>query len=822
MLAKLRLALSLFRASWLRTLITIVGIGATVSLVGAVLLVQYAFTTSADEQLDGIYSEYSVVVQSPTGEPIPQPILTEVLAAEGIDTAVPVGQYETRIQGTPAALVTLPIEAEDAGELDELQSDAVPVAMSEPLQSRLGLAVGDHTTIVTPLGSMGVVLVPIPDGDEQERLNRSTYVVASAATLLQAGEVAGLAQPNLVLVKLAADADDAALREVVAANSPGVELQDRTQARAAMLAGLRSLLQTLPLVALIAISLSAVLVFAIIRTSTIAQLRSLTMLRALGASSCQLMGLAVISALVHSVLGALLGIGLSKGLADGLLDSIPVSIRNSSAQVLKIDYVPTISLAVLVSVAIIGAAAAWFALKPALNSSVEDRLRDPGEARRRAGSVVLFLALGVVFAAIGIAIVLIKPRELWFVSSIAILIAWLLVSMVAVPLLLRVFDRASRRSRAGWVGTSGGTPPGQLQASALVMSATLAMLVALAGAGENLQLSAYPTQRGMDQIDLLVEQVSVDDVPTLHTLTAATMTQVAQVDGVDQVKPIQMGYMSLLGSRVLVQGVSPDSLLPVVVEGRDAYGELSPGEVYISTQFAADHNLAAGDSFEILARDGGTVQLAVLGPVTSFLWPNGLIVMDVTDTEQVWGARTYSSFEIVTNDRAGVRQRLLQAGGQFDDADTVVVTGEELAAAAWQVTKDSVGLYQTLSMVAFFVGILVAGGALALDTATRLREYGTVRAVGARNRFLAAMVLNRAAVLVGAGTVIGWAFGIVLQYYFAVTSASTQSLPITMHWTLTPTLTAVMAGAAVLIVASLGSILRIQRASAPSMLGAPD
>ncbi len=326
----------------------------------------------------------------------------------------------------------------------------------------------------------------------------------------------------------------------------------------------------------------------------------------------------------------------------------------------------------------------------------------------------------------------------------------------------------------------------------------------------------------MDQIDLLVEQVSVDDVPTLHTLTAATMTQVAQVDGVDQVKPIQMGYMSLLGSRVLVQGVSPDSLLPVVVEGRDAYGELSPGEVYISTQFAADHNLAAGDSFEILARDGGTVQLAVLGPVTSFLWPNGLIVMDVTDTEQVWGARTYSSFEIVTNDRAGVRQRLLQAGGQFDDADTVVVTGEELAAAAWQVTKDSVGLYQTLSMVAFFVGILVAGGALALDTATRLREYGTVRAVGARNRFLAAMVLNRAAVLVGAGTVIGWAFGIVLQYYFAVTSASTQSLPITMHWTLTPTLTAVMAGAAVLIVASLGSILRIQRASAPSMLGAPD
>ncbi len=314
----------------------------------------------------------------------------------------------------------------------------------------------------------------------------------------------------------------------------------------------------------------------------------------------------------------------------------------------------------------------------------------------------------------------------------------------------------------------------------------------------------------------------MDDIPTLRTLTVDTLKKLRQSDGVEDVKRIQVGHLSLHGSRVLLQGAQPDSELPVVVQGKADHGELRPGGAYISTQVAAEQSLSRGDSFELPSASGDALDIEVLGIVTSFLWTNGFIVVDVRDSERIWGSQSYSSYEVVARDRLGVRQALLETDGQLSDRSTLVATGEVQAAAARIVIRDSASLYQALSMVAFFATIVIAGGALALDTVTRLREYGTVQAVGVRNGFLAAMVIGRAAVLVGAGTFVGWVFGIILQYYLAVTSASTQSMPITMHWTVSPTLTAVGAGVFVLVVASVGSVWRVQRATAPSMLGAPD
>ncbi|PID96366.1 MAG: hypothetical protein CSA84_05025 [Actinomycetales bacterium] len=822
MMSKLRLSLALFRASWIRTIATIVGISATVSLVAAVFLVLDAFTTSADEQLDGVYSRFSTVVQSSSGAPIQDATLAELGAAGGVQEAVPVGQYEARMSDIPIALVSLPMSEQDAGKLGNIQGGALPVLMSDPLQERLNVSEGDTRDVVTPLGSLEIVVVGAPDGEGREQLNRATYVVAAASTLAEVRGFAELARPNMVLVNLEKSETDTELRQVVAAKGPVLELQDRTQARSALLAGLKSILQTLPLVAMVAALLSVVLVFALIRTSTITQLKSLTMLRSLGASSPQLMGLAFLSAFFYSSCGAALGILVSKPMATGLLQSIPVSVRNSSAQVLAIHYVPAVVIAVFLGVTIVGVASAWFALKPALDNSVVEQLRDDGQSRTPRMSVVLLILVGVAFGIAGIAIVVSRPRELWFLAILVIMVSWLAVSMVVVPMLLRMLDSVSRSWRPGWIGNSGGRQSAQLRASALVMSAVVAMMVSLAGAAENMRLSANPTVDGMERIDVMVQQVGVDDIPTLRTLTVATLEQLQQNDGVEDVKRVQMGYLSLRGSRVLLQGAEPDSELPVVLQGKADHGELRPGGAYISTQIAAEHHLGRGDTFELPTASGDALEIEVLGVVTSFLWPNGLVVLDVRDSERIWGSQTYSSYEVVAEDRLGVRQALLETDGQLSDHSTLVATGEVQAAAARKVIRDSASLYEALSMVALFAAIVIAGGALALDTVTRLREYGAVRAVGARNGFLAAMVISRAAVLVGAGTFVGWVFGIILQYYLAVTSASTQNMPITMHWTASPTLTAVGAGMFVLVIASVGSLWRVQRATAPSMLGAPD
>lgn len=53
-----RLALALFRTSWLRSLATVLGLAAAIGIATSVVLVIRAFNVSADEQLAGIFATH--------------------------------------------------------------------------------------------------------------------------------------------------------------------------------------------------------------------------------------------------------------------------------------------------------------------------------------------------------------------------------------------------------------------------------------------------------------------------------------------------------------------------------------------------------------------------------------------------------------------------------------------------------------------------------------------------------------------------------------------------------------------------------------------
>ncbi|MEI2827448.1 MAG: ABC transporter permease [Dermatophilaceae bacterium] len=783
----------------------------------SVLLVIGAFNASADEQLDAVFEQHHLLVSSEVDAPIPLASIDRLRVVPGVTETIPVGYRPGRIGNQPVVLVVAP--SDPAAQRSNNVSDGrVEVAMSRGLRTLTGLSAGGTGSV-----SIGGVLIPFVVGNDaasgQERFDRASYLVASSVSLAALG-LTDLAQPTAVLVAIST-ANDAAAVKAVAADMPGIMVQDREQAREAMLTGLRSVLMTLPLVAVIAFLLAIVLIYTIVRAGTIAQRRSLLLLRSLGATGPSLTGLAVSSALIHGLLGALLGTLAARPVAEGLLTSVPASIRNSSAVVLAVRVSPWVVTIAVVAVLLVSAAAAYAALRPVLILAVEDHYREspPLDRPRRRW---LGLGIGVLSLAMGIAAIILIPQKAAVIGPLAMVVAWATLGAAVVPVLMRWMDGRLTGTTAGFlsrIDDRGG--PNQLGSSALVISGAIALLVALGGAAVNLERSSMPTLAGMSDVDLMVQNVPSDDLPTLRDLPTSSVQTIAATPGVQAVRPMNMGYITLRGSRIVVQGVEPNSLLPVVREGTRSSGALEVGRVFVSTQIESDLGLTSGSTFTLPTQSGGERTFTVAGVVKSFLWPRGLLVMHVDDSRAMWGATSVSAVEVVADDPGEVAPRLT-AGLKSSGTPRVVATGRQLADAAEKVVIDSSQLYRSLSAVGLFVAALVASSAIALDTTTKSREFGTVRALGGSGGTLTAMVGVRSGAIVASGTLVGIVFGLLLQGVFAKVTAATQGLPVVAQWTAEPIMSALGAGAVVIVIATLTSARRLRRMSVPELMGIQD
>lgn len=86
-----------------------------------------------------------------------------------------------------------------------------------------------------------------------------------------------------------------------------------------------------------------------------------------------------------------------------------------------------------------------------------------------------------------------------------------------------------------------------------------------------------------------------------------------------------------------------------------------------------------------------------------------------------------------------------------------VITPEKLAANDVAMAKGLMGsIIDLLVGVAYVVGILVIGLTLYASVFERLREYGIMKALGARNSRLYQYVLGQALVFTGAGVALGF------------------------------------------------------------------
>ena len=187
-----------------------------------------------------------------------------------------------------------------------------------------------------------------------------------------------------------------------------------------------------------------------------------------------------------------------------------------------------------------------------------------------------------------------------------------------------------------------------------------------------------------------------------------------------------------------------------LVDGREPGAD---DELVIDRTTARQHDIAIGDQVSLLDRNATVVGLS---DETTF-WAGSIAFARITTLESLARAPGLRSFLIVTPEAGtspeALRDRLAIPGTEVLLKSDVIANDRKLMARVYDAP---IGL---MVAIAFVVGVLVVGLVIYTATIERRREYGALKAIGARNRTLYGVVATQAFIAVAAGAVSGIALG---------------------------------------------------------------
>ena len=254
--------------------------------------------------------------------------------------------------------------------------------------------------------------------------------------------------------------------------------------------------------------------------------------------------------------------------------------------------------------------------------------------------------------------------------------------------------------------------------------------------------------------------VSQSDVFNMHMASSSIPDSVARkvrlVPGVDSVSPIlyvannviagderNLAYIIGLSERAEIGGpwnVSSGRNLP------------QKGEAIIDRSVAEKSGVGLGDKVEIL---GEELEIVGLTEGTASL-VNSIAFISQEDFERLRGSYDTVSFLLVRV-REGESPIAVSNRIRSRVRDVTVQTREQFAGQERQVVKDmSTDVITIMNLIGFLIGLAVMALTVYTSTLSRRREYGMLKALGARSSELYFTVLSQAVLSVLLGFLFGW------------------------------------------------------------------
>jgi putative ABC transport system permease protein len=203
--------------------------------------------------------------------------------------------------------------------------------------------------------------------------------------------------------------------------------------------------------------------------------------------------------------------------------------------------------------------------------------------------------------------------------------------------------------------------------------------------------------------------------------------------------------------------------------GPSALRRLRDGEAIVSNDFASSHNLALGDSFQLLTQTRARPRFRVvgefdskLGVLGSVLVTQGVMARDFDQTQDLF------DFVKVEEgaDEAKV-QALLTKGSELLFPVTEVLNQAELKESREEQIDRLVLLVYALLAFAIVISLFGIGNTLALSIHERTRELGMLRAIGMSRRQVRTMIRYEAVITALIGAILGMVLGIVFATLIA-------------------------------------------------------
>jgi putative ABC transport system permease protein len=653
------------------------------------------------------------------------------------------------------------------------------VVLDESTADRAGYRLGDEVPIVTATETLDVhpTLVGIAGFREGGSLNGATYAAFDTSTAQQLfldGQDAyntywitaedGVSQEELT--------DEA--NSVLPAGYEAVTGDDAAEERAGpLLQGIDFLTTFLLIFAGIALVVSSYIIVNTFSILVAQRSRELALLRALGASKKQVIRSVQLEAFVVGVAGSTAGLGLGVVLAMGIRALVATFGLDLAQQPLILA--PRTVVAAYATGIVVTMVAAWLPARRTGRIAPVQALRDDvalpeSSVRRRLLLGIALIALGIPLAVIGLFLGGV-PHSGWWVG--AGVLAVLLGVTAASPVIGRPFLRATGAADAKLFGAIGRLA-GQnsmrnprrttATASALMIGLTLAFTVAILGSSAKAS------------VDKQVEENFIGDFIVSSAFgegySPAITDRMADIDGVDQVLRERFGFGLYKGSKsdgMSVVATAADTIAEFDMKMSSGVAtDLADGTVLVEKDWAKEHHVEIGDTFEITVPTGKK-QWRVAGVFedTPLVFAP---VMTTTQTLIDSGFPDQDNYVVIFADdgpaAAGLQKRL---DAVVKDLPVVTVKDEQAFAAEQRAPIDRIiAIIYVLLVFAVLIAILGIVNTLALSVIERTREIGLLRAIGVSRRQLRLMIRLESVVIAVLGAVLGVglgiAFGVTLMY----------------------------------------------------------
>jgi putative ABC transport system permease protein len=780
-----RLALLLLRSGRLRLVLVVLALALGVATVCAVDILNRAILRAFVEVVDAMAGRAALQVSAGGAGLFREGLVHRVGRVPGVAAAVPVMSATTFAAGHPEPLTVygvdllseeparaygVPLPSPTADERRTGTPESRAVILPHALAARLGLGVGDALELETPTGRHRY---RVRDLVALEGMSRSVgddfAVVHLADAQLDFGRLRLVNRGDVVLDP---GADLERVRAAIAAIVPaGLEVTTPLQRRMDLQRVMRSLRVILWGVAVVAVLLSVLVAFDAIATHFEAQAWQAGVLRAVGLRTA-----VVWRALLHQ--GVLLGgaavlLGIPAGIALGRA-LVPL-VAATAAVHYKITAPPAVaSLSPwsVVTAAVIGLAAAvtaaalpaWRAARVPIVTTVGLRGREAGGLADRPAwlprAVVLVALLGATAGAEHSAAAGLVATGLMLAA--AALAARPLLGVLVLPL-QRALDRLSGPSAPfACAGVAQGLRRTALAVAVLAVG--IASVVWMRTVTVSFEHSLVHALGGSLRADLIVAATRIVSGWVPAPMAPDVLDELRRVPGVRQLAANRLADWTFRDASIAVNAFDAAYFTADAFEkppllgthAPDAWARVGRGEaVVVSTSFLLNFGVRVGDRIE-LATPGGPLHLPVVGATLAFVSPGGTIEMSRELYERQWRDPLVNRIWVRTDPGAvlaAVRDDIAARLGPSHGLRAVSAADmrDHLVAQA----RRAFAPMAVVEVVLLVVALLSVGDTLAASVLRRLREIGTLRALGVRRAPVVRIVLVEALLIGALGLALG-------------------------------------------------------------------